>query len=78
MTIKVYSTPACPSCSMLKNFLKNKNISFEEINLTNHRELIPMIVEKTGKAEIPVIQINEEFISGFNKEELMKKIQNGL
>jgi glutaredoxin len=30
MTVTVYSTTTCPYCSMLKSYLKEKNISFTE------------------------------------------------
>lgn len=31
MTIKVYSTVTCPYCKMLKDYLKEKNIPFENV-----------------------------------------------
>jgi len=30
MTVTVYSTTTCPYCSMLKSYLKEKNIEFSE------------------------------------------------
>ena len=33
MEIKVYTTPTCPWCQKVKDWLKQKNVSFEEINV---------------------------------------------
>ena len=31
--IKVYTTDSCPWCVKAKNYLKSKNIAFEELNV---------------------------------------------
>jgi len=31
--VKVYSTATCPYCTMAKNFLKEQNIEFEDIDV---------------------------------------------
>ena len=32
--IKVYSTPTCPYCQMSKQFLKDNNVTFEDIDVS--------------------------------------------
>jgi len=33
--IKIYSTPFCPYCNTLKDYLKSKNIAFTDIDVSN-------------------------------------------
>ena len=73
--IVIYSTPTCPYCRMAKDFLKEKKVEFEDINVAEDEEAASIIVEKTGQYGVPVIQIGEEYVIGFDKdriEELLK------
>ena len=54
--VRVFSTPVCPYCFALKEYLKAR----EEM------------VEKTGQMGVPVVDINGEFIVGFDKEKISK------
>lgn len=75
VNIRVFSTPGCANCSLLKNFLKENNLSFEEINVAADREKAKEMVEKTGQMSVPVTQIGEKFVIGNNKEEIIKSIE---
>jgi len=68
--IKVYSTPICPYCVALKNFLKENNIDFEDIDVSQNAEAREEMIQKTGQLGVPVIDINDEIIVGFNKEKI--------
>ena len=68
--VKVYTTPICPYCITLKKFLKDNNVEFEEIDASASEETQNLIVEKTGKMNVPVIVINDEWMQGFNREKL--------
>jgi glutaredoxin 3 len=68
--IKVYSTPTCPYCEILKEFLKNEGIEFESIDLSQSKEDQQYILEKTGKLAVPVTEIDGQFVVGFDKEKI--------
>jgi len=70
MTVKVYSTPNCPWCTLAKDFLKENNIEFESIDVTQDQEALGRVVEKTGQIGVPVIEIDGRFVIGFDKPEL--------
>ena len=70
--VKIYSTPTCPYCIHAKEFFKEKNIEFEDIDVSKNSEAGKMIVEKTGQMAIPVIDIDGKFIVGFDKEKIKK------
>jgi len=70
--IKVYSTPTCPYCVTLKNFLKEKGFEFEDIDVSINHEAAHEMVEKSGQMGVPVIDINGEIVVGFDKEKIEK------
>jgi len=68
--VKVYSTPSCPYCVALKNFLKENKIDFEDIDVSQDEKAREEMIQKTGQMGVPVIEINSEFIVGFDKERI--------
>jgi glutaredoxin-like YruB-family protein len=72
MTVKVYTTPACPYCFTLKEFLKENNVSFEDIDVSKDTKARDEIIKKTGKMEMPIIDIDGEIIIGFDRGKIVK------
>lgn len=70
--VKVYSTPTCPYCFTLKEFLKEHGIEFEDIDVSQDKEAAREMIEKTGQRGVPVAQIDGDFVIGFNKEKISK------
>jgi len=68
--IKVFSTPLCPYCVALKNFLKEKKIAFEEIDVSQDRKAAEELIRKSGQMGVPVIEIDKEIIVGFDRQRL--------
>jgi len=68
--IKVFSTPICPYCVTLKQFLKENKIDFEDINVAEDAEARKEMVEKSGQLGVPVVEINGQIVVGFDKEKI--------
>ena len=66
--IKVYSTPTCPYCVTLKEYLKEHDIEFEDIDVSADQKLIDEMVKKSGQMGVPVVEINGEVVVGFNRD----------
>ena len=75
MQIKIYTTLTCPWCNKLKEWLKENKYEFEELIITDESEYRDALLEKTGQIGIPVIEVGEKIIVGFNLEELKKAIK---
>ena len=69
-TIKVYSTEFCPYCVSLKEFLKEKNIEFQAIDVTEDLKAQEDMIEKSGQMGVPVVEIDEQIIVGFDREKI--------
>lgn len=72
--VKIYSTPTCPNCMMAKEFLKQNNISFVEVDITKNREAAWEMMKKTGQTSLPVIEVDGSVIVGFDEELLKRKL----
>ena len=71
-TVTVYSTPACPYCVMVKNFLKQNNVEFEEIDVAADRARAEEMVKKSGQRGVPVTDIGGEIVVGYDTDRLKK------
>ncbi len=68
--VKVYSTPGCNNCRMTKEFLKSKNIDFEDINIAENEEARNWLIEKAGYIGAPVTQVGDQFVFGFDRKKI--------
>ena len=68
--VKVYSTPTCPWCHKAKDWLKEKNIKFEDINIAEDTKAGEEMVEKSGQRGVPVIEIDGKMVVGFDEPKL--------
>jgi glutaredoxin 3 len=65
--VTIYSTPSCHFCHMAKEFFTANNIAFTDYNVASDQEKRAEMMEKTGQMGVPVIQIGDELVIGFNK-----------
>ncbi|PIV45415.1 MAG: NrdH-redoxin [Candidatus Nealsonbacteria bacterium CG_4_10_14_0_2_um_filter_35_20] len=68
--IRVFSTPICPYCYTLKEFLKEHHLNFEDVDVSKNEKAREEMIEKSGTMEVPVVEINEEIIVGFDKKKI--------
>ncbi|GAI38257.1 unnamed protein product [marine sediment metagenome] len=73
--VKVFSSPICPYCTTLKEFLKERGVEFEEIDVSQDEKAMKEMVEKTGQMGVPVIEIDGEIIIGFDREKIIKLLK---
>ncbi len=71
----VYSTPTCPWCKKIKEFLKEKNIEFEDKNVAEDEKARDDMVEKSGQMGVPVIMIGDKIIVGFDKDAIEEALK---
>lgn len=63
--VVVYSKVPCPYCVRAKSFLNEKEIAFDEIDLTDKPEEIERIKNDTGWRTVPIIMINGKLVGGY-------------
>ena len=70
--IKVYSTPDCAYCYTLKGFLKKYNVEFEDVDIFINQKAKEEMIKKTGQKEVPVMEVGDQIIVGFDKKKILE------
>jgi len=73
-TVKVYSTPTCPWCIRAKQFLKENNVVFQDVDVSSDKQAADEMMQKTGQMGVPVIDIEGQIIVGFDKERIKQAL----
>ena len=68
--VVIYSTPTCVYCRSAKDFFKEKNISYVEHDVASDAVKRAEMIEKSGQMGVPVIEVGENVLIGFDKETL--------
>lgn len=66
----VYSTTTCPYCVMAKDWLKQKKVEYEDINVGTNQEKAKEMIQKSGQMGVPVIDIAGTVIVGFDRPKM--------
>ena len=71
-TVTVYSTPSCPYCIRLKDYLNQKGIVFSAIDVSTDKAGLDSMVSISGQMGVPVIDIDGKIVVGFEKDKIEK------
>lgn len=71
--VVVYTQPGCGPCMMVKGFLKNKGVEFEERNIREKQEYYNELIND-GYRTTPVTYVDGKVIAGFDPEKLEKEL----
>lgn len=66
MKVKVYSTTTCPYCHALMDWLDSQGVEYEEIDASEMPDI----------QAVPVTEIGEERIIGFDRPAIKKALKN--
>ena len=73
--IKVYTTDSCPWCDKAKNYLKSQNLEYTELNVQDDMEARDEMIKKSRQMSVPVLDINNTIIIGFDKPAIMNALE---
>lgn len=69
-TVTVYSTPTCPWCTTMKNYLQQHKVAFTDIDVSADPVKARELVNRTGQTGVPQAEINGEMVVGFDKAKI--------
>ena len=72
--IKVYTTDSCPWCDKVKNYLKSQNLEYTELNVQDDMEAREEMIKKSRQMGVPVLDIDDNIIIGFDKPAILKAL----
>jgi len=68
--VKIYSTPSCPYCMRAKSYLEAKGIAYENIDVSTDTQGLEEMVKISGQMGVPVIIVDGQMVTGFDKTKL--------
>lgn len=75
MSVIVYSTPTCPYCNKLKEYLNENKIDYENVDVSTDQEKAQEMIKKSGQMGVPVIDADGEILVGFDKKKVAELLK---
>ena len=75
--ITIYSTAWCPDCRRAKSFLKERGVTFQEVNIEEDEAGEEIVIRaNNGKRRVPTLKVGERFFvcSPFNAQQLADEL----
>ncbi|MFZ6034739.1 MAG: thioredoxin [Patescibacteria group bacterium] len=66
----IFTTPTCPYCHMAKDYMKQKNIKFREVDVSSDREWAIKMVKRSGQMGVPQLWIGDQTVVGYNPTQI--------
>ncbi len=73
--VTVYSTPTCPFCIRVKQFLKESNIQYADIDVSSDQVKAQEMIDRSGQMGVPVIDVDGTIIVGFDKDKIKEALK---
>jgi glutaredoxin 3 len=74
MAVKIYTTSSCPWCAKTKAWLKQNKVKFTEKDVQENEKARGEMIKKSGQMGVPVIDINDEILVGFDPKAMQKAL----
>jgi glutaredoxin-like YruB-family protein len=74
MSVTVYSTSSCPYCTMVKDFLRKKQVSFTEYDVGRDERRAEEMVRKSGQMGVPVVDVNGRILVGYRPADIERAL----
>ena len=74
MSVIVYGTPTCPWCHKAKDYLKEKGVDFEDVNVADNQDRQQEMIKKSDQMSVPVLDINGTILVGFDPGQIDKAL----
>lgn len=68
--VVLFTQPDCPPCHIVKLFLSEKGVAFEERNIQADAAAVKELLEKYKSHSTPTLVIGDEVMIGFDPERL--------
>jgi glutaredoxin len=62
--------PDCSHCNEARNFFEERKINYEEVDVSRYHDILMSSKDISEGKLFPLIQINDEFVEGFNPKKL--------
>jgi glutaredoxin 3 len=74
--VTVYSTPSCPYCRQVKEYLRARGIAFRDVDVSRDPMAAHDMVQKSGQRGVPVVEVDDQMVVGFDRGRLDAILSN--
>jgi len=71
----VFSTPSCPWCSRVKQYLQSKKIIFKDVDVSRDQVAAGEMVRKSGQQGVPQLWIDGKVVIGFDQNKINQYLE---
>jgi glutaredoxin 3 len=75
MEVKIYSSPLCPWCKKVKEFLTENKIKYTDLDVSKDQKIAQESIDKSGQTGVPVTVIGDKVIVGFDEDKLKEALK---
>lgn len=68
--IRVYSQPTCPACNEMKEYLRQKGVDFEDLDVTTNAEARNELLKVHKVRVTPLLIMGDKKLIGFDPVEI--------
>jgi glutaredoxin-like YruB-family protein len=65
--VLIFTTPTCPWCRRAKEYLRQRGVSFREVDVSRDPAAARDLLRRTGQLGVPVIEIDGRPVVGFDR-----------
>lgn len=65
--MQIYTTPVCPFCVRAKRLLAERDIAYDEVDVSADDALRAEVMRRTGRRTVPQIFIDAKSIGGYEE-----------
>ncbi len=65
--VTIYTSSTCSWCEAVKDYLRAREIDFEEVDVSADVDRAQELVERSGQYGVPVVDIDGEMVVGFDR-----------
>jgi Glutaredoxin and related proteins len=74
--IEVFSTPSCPYCHKLKDWLDEQGYEYTDYDVSSNREKARKMMERTGRKGVPQTFIGDKEVIGFQPDKIKEAVES--
>ena len=63
----VFSTPSCPWCSRVKQYLRSQKVNFKDVDISRGQAAAAEMMRKSGQQGVPQLWIDGKVVVGFDQ-----------
>jgi glutaredoxin 3 len=72
--VTIYTTPTCHFCKLAKDFFAEKGVHYTAHDVSADAAKREEMIQLTGQLGVPVIQVGDEIMVGFDRSKLAAKL----